>query len=186
MGVKFRKSINLGSGTRVNLSRKGVGVSVGNKYVRTTKKAGGGSYSTFTAPGTGLSYRSKESSTKKGSSSAKRNYSSSNYSSSGITGGSSCYSYEVDPVIECKRQILQLKSELEKKEKKIQGCKLAIILAIIMQVLLCALIITIPLAFIYQMVKKKNRADIELLELDVLELKINIQRIEDELKELTN
>lgn len=185
MGVKFRKSINLGSGTRVNLSKKGVGVSVGNKYVRTTKKAGGGSYSTFTAPGTGLSYRSKESSTKKGSSSAKREYSSSNYSS-GITGSSSYYSYEVDPVIECKRQILQLKSELEHKEKQIESLKLEMFIIPILQFFLCVFIITIPIALIYQGVKKKHRATIELLELDVLEIKINIKRIEDELEELTN
>lgn len=186
MGVKFRKSVNLGSGVRVNLSKKGVGVSVGNKYMRATKKAGGGSYSTFTAPGTGVSYRSKESSTKKGSSSAKREYSSSNYSS-GITGSSSFYhSSGIDPVIDCKRTILKLKSELDRKEIQIKNLKITIMMIPILQFLLCVFVVTIPIAFLYQMVKKKHRDTIELLELDVLELKIQIKRIQDELEEMIN
>ena len=187
MGVKFRKSVKLGSGVRVNLSKRGVGISAGNKYIRATKRAGGGTYATFTAPGTGLSYRTKETYAKKSSSSAKRKYSSSNsYSKVTRSSSSSCYSVEGDPIIDCKRMIIKLKSELEHKEKKIESCKLSIILATILQVLLCTLIITIPLAFIYQMVKKKKRTDIELLELDVLELKIKIKRLEDELEDLIN
>ena len=42
MGIRFYKSINLGGGTRVNLSKSGVGFSWGTKGFRMTKKAGGG------------------------------------------------------------------------------------------------------------------------------------------------
>ena len=56
MGFRIRKSINLGSGVRVNLSKKGVGYSVGTKGYRLTKKAGGGIRSTTSIPGTGISY----------------------------------------------------------------------------------------------------------------------------------
>ena len=55
MGVRFRKSINLG-GLRVNLSKSGIGYSVGGKGFRYTKKAGGGTRTTAFIPGTGVSY----------------------------------------------------------------------------------------------------------------------------------
>ena len=56
MGFRFRKSINLGGGFRVNLSKSGVGYSFGSKGFRYTKKAGGGTRTTASIPGTGLSY----------------------------------------------------------------------------------------------------------------------------------
>lgn len=56
MGLRFRKSIKLGGGARLNLSKSGVGFSVGTKGARVTKKAGGGTRTTISAPGTGLSY----------------------------------------------------------------------------------------------------------------------------------
>lgn len=56
MGLRFRKSIKLGGGTRLNLSKSGVGFSFGTKGARITKKAGGGTRTTISAPGTGLSY----------------------------------------------------------------------------------------------------------------------------------
>ena len=56
MGFRFRKSINLGGGFRVNLSKSGVGYSWGIKGVRFTRTAKGRSRSTFSVPGTGLSY----------------------------------------------------------------------------------------------------------------------------------
>lgn len=69
MGFRFRKSINLGGGFRINLSKSGVGYSWGTKGVRFTKKASGGSRSTYSIPGTGISHVSDS---KKHKSAAKR------------------------------------------------------------------------------------------------------------------
>ena len=55
MGFRFRKSVNIG-GFRINFSKSGVGYSVGGKGFRYTKKANGGHRSTFSVPGTGISY----------------------------------------------------------------------------------------------------------------------------------
>lgn len=55
MGGRFRKSVKLG-GARINLSKSGIGYSVGGKGYRVTKKAGGGYRTTASVPGTGLSY----------------------------------------------------------------------------------------------------------------------------------
>ena len=56
MGLRFRKHINLGGGARINFSKSGIGYSFGTKGVRFTKKAGGGTRSTYSIPGTGISY----------------------------------------------------------------------------------------------------------------------------------
>ena len=56
MGLRFRKSINLGGGFRVNLSKSGVGYSWGTKGLRVTKTAKGKSRVTASIPGTGISY----------------------------------------------------------------------------------------------------------------------------------
>lgn len=56
MGFRFRKSINLGGGFRVNLSKSGVGYSWGTKGVRFTKTAKGKRRTTLSIPGTGISY----------------------------------------------------------------------------------------------------------------------------------
>lgn len=55
MGMRFKKSINFG-GARLNISKSGVGGSVGGKGFRYTKKANGGTRTTANVPGTGLSY----------------------------------------------------------------------------------------------------------------------------------
>lgn len=55
MGVRFRKSYNHGP-FRLNLSKSGIGWSIGTKGVRFTKKANGGYRSTVSVPGTGISY----------------------------------------------------------------------------------------------------------------------------------
>ena len=55
MGTRFRKSINFGP-LRVNISKSGVGYSVGNKYARITHTADGKKRTTLNIPGTGLSY----------------------------------------------------------------------------------------------------------------------------------
>lgn len=64
MGFRFRKSFGAGP-FRVNLSKSGVGWSVGGKGFRYTKKATGGTRTTLSLPRTGVSYVS-ETSKKKG------------------------------------------------------------------------------------------------------------------------
>lgn len=56
MGFRFRKSINLGGGFKVNLSKSGIGYSWGTKDVRYTKTAKGKKRTTLSIPGTGISY----------------------------------------------------------------------------------------------------------------------------------
>ena len=56
MGLRFRKSIKLGGGARINLSKSGVGFSLGTKGARLTQKSSGGTRSTLSIPGTGISY----------------------------------------------------------------------------------------------------------------------------------
>lgn len=55
MGARFRKSKNFGP-FRVNISKSGIGYSVGNKYARITHTADGKKRTTLNMPGTGLSY----------------------------------------------------------------------------------------------------------------------------------
>ena len=56
MGWSFRKSARLGP-FRVNLSKSGVGYSVGGRGFRVGTNAKGQRYSTFSIPGTGLRYQ---------------------------------------------------------------------------------------------------------------------------------
>ena len=58
MGYRYRKSFKLGP-FRINLSKSGVGWSVGNKYARYTRKANGGTRITTTLPGTGISLQNR-------------------------------------------------------------------------------------------------------------------------------
>lgn len=55
MGFRFRKSTKIGP-FRLNFSKSGVGWSVGGKGFRYTKKANGGTRTTLSVPGTGISY----------------------------------------------------------------------------------------------------------------------------------
>ncbi len=55
MGFRYRKSIRLGSGVRLNLSKRGVGISFGVKGFRVSSGPTGGRV-TVSIPGTGLSY----------------------------------------------------------------------------------------------------------------------------------
>jgi hypothetical protein len=55
MGIRFHKSINMGP-LRINLSKSGIGYSVGTKGFRVTKKANGGTRTTIGIPGSGISY----------------------------------------------------------------------------------------------------------------------------------
>ena len=56
MGWSYRKSLDLGP-FRVNLSKSGIGYSVGAKDFRVGVNAKGRRYESVTVPGTGLSYR---------------------------------------------------------------------------------------------------------------------------------
>ena len=56
MGFYYRKSVSLGP-FRVNVSKTGVGYSVGGRGFRTGVSAKGKRYSTFSIPGTGVGYR---------------------------------------------------------------------------------------------------------------------------------
>lgn len=56
MGWRYRKSINLGGGFRINLSKSGIGYSWGVKGFRVTKTASGRTRTTYSIPGTGISY----------------------------------------------------------------------------------------------------------------------------------
>ena len=68
MGFRFRKSINLGGGFKINLSKSGVGYSWGTKGFRYTRKSTGGSRTTASIYGTGLSWVSETGKKKKRSS----------------------------------------------------------------------------------------------------------------------
>ena len=56
MGFYYRKSVNLGP-FRVNVSKSGMGYSLGGRGFRTGISAVGRPYSTFSLPGTGVGYR---------------------------------------------------------------------------------------------------------------------------------
>ncbi|MSU32178.1 MAG: DUF4236 domain-containing protein [Pedosphaera sp.] len=56
MGFTYRKSLNVGP-FRVNLSKSGVGYSVGGRGFRTGTTARGRRYTSFSIPGTGVGYR---------------------------------------------------------------------------------------------------------------------------------
>lgn len=57
MGFRFRKSIQIVPGVRVNVSRSGIGYSAGVKGARITKHANGRVSRTLSVPGTGLSHQ---------------------------------------------------------------------------------------------------------------------------------
>ncbi|HBG2428214.1 TPA: DUF4236 domain-containing protein [Clostridioides difficile] len=56
MGFNFRKSINLGGGLKLNLSKKSVGISAGVKGARVSVNSKGRKSATLSIPGTGISY----------------------------------------------------------------------------------------------------------------------------------
>ncbi|AII10611.1 MULTISPECIES: DUF4236 domain-containing protein [Rhodococcus] len=57
MGFRIRKSIQIVPGVRMNVSRSGIGYSVGGKGVRVTKHANGRVSRTVSIPGTGISHQ---------------------------------------------------------------------------------------------------------------------------------
>lgn len=56
MGFRYRKSIKLGGGFRINISKSGIGYSWGVKGYRVTKTAKGTTRRTTSIPGTGISF----------------------------------------------------------------------------------------------------------------------------------
>lgn len=56
MGFKFRKSINLGNGVRLNIGKSSIGISAGTKGFRVSTNTKGQSRTTVSIPGTGISY----------------------------------------------------------------------------------------------------------------------------------
>lgn len=72
MGIRFRKSVKIAPGVKLNIGKKSVGVSVGSKYGGFSVNSKTGTRVRASLPGTGLSYSSKvggntsESSTEKG------------------------------------------------------------------------------------------------------------------------
>jgi len=62
MGMRYRKSINLGGGVRLNLNKKSIGVSAGSKHLRYTVNSAGRRTSSVGVPGTGVSWRQTSSS----------------------------------------------------------------------------------------------------------------------------
>lgn len=59
--MRYRKSVNLGGGVRLNLNKKSVSVSAGVEGARVTVNSKGRRTTTLSAPGTGLSYRATSS-----------------------------------------------------------------------------------------------------------------------------
>lgn len=59
MGMKFRKSIKIAPGVKVNLGKKSVGMSIGGKYGGMSINSKTGAKARVSAPGTGLSYTTK-------------------------------------------------------------------------------------------------------------------------------
>jgi Protein of unknown function (DUF4236) len=58
MPARFRKSINLGGGVKLNLNKKSVSLSAGTRGARYTVSSSGQRTSSVGIPGTGVSYRS--------------------------------------------------------------------------------------------------------------------------------
>ena len=56
MGLRFRKSINIGKFLRINFSKSGIGYSVGVPGARLSRSAKGDTKTTYSIPGTGISY----------------------------------------------------------------------------------------------------------------------------------
>ncbi len=62
MGLRFRRSLKIAPGIRLNFSRSGVGFSLGGRGYTITASSRGSAFQTFSLPGTGLSYRVESSS----------------------------------------------------------------------------------------------------------------------------
>lgn len=59
MSMRFRKSLKILPGVKVNLGKKSVGLSLGNKYGGVTVNSGSGVHTRTSLPGTGISFIDK-------------------------------------------------------------------------------------------------------------------------------
>lgn len=59
MSTRFRKSVSLGKGVKLNISKSSVGVSLGGKHGGVSLNSKNGARAHVSAPGTGLSYSQK-------------------------------------------------------------------------------------------------------------------------------
>jgi len=59
MGWRFRRSIGIGPGTRLNIGSKSVGISTGRSGLRISTNSRTGTHGSVGIPGTGLSYRQR-------------------------------------------------------------------------------------------------------------------------------
>ena len=59
MGLKFRKSIKIAPGVKLNLGKKSAGISIGGKHGGISYNTRTGTRARVSAPGTGLSYSTK-------------------------------------------------------------------------------------------------------------------------------
>ena len=59
MGFRFRKSIKIAPGVKLNLGKKSTGISVGNKFGGVSINTKTGVTTRVSAPGTGMSYTSR-------------------------------------------------------------------------------------------------------------------------------
>lgn len=71
MGLRFRKSIKLGNGVKLNIGKKSVSMSVGGKGARYTVNSSGQRTKSVGIPGTGLSYTTTSGGRKKSRSKSK-------------------------------------------------------------------------------------------------------------------
>ena len=65
MGLRFHKKIKILPGVDLNLSKSGIGVSVGPKGAKVSVNSKGDVYTNVSIPGTGISYREKVNKKKK-------------------------------------------------------------------------------------------------------------------------
>lgn len=72
MGLRFRKSISLGGGVKLNISKKSVGISAGVKGARVSVNSKGRKTTSVGIPGTGVSYVTTSNISKKNNSNNKR------------------------------------------------------------------------------------------------------------------
>ena len=84
MGFRFRKSISIGKGLRLNLNKKSIGFSVGTKGMRFSINSKGRRTANVGIPGTGLYY------TKTNNSSSSRHQSVTNNNTSTVPNNETC------------------------------------------------------------------------------------------------
>ena len=68
MGLRFRKSIKIAPGVKLNLGKKSTGISIGGKYGGVSLNSKTGARARVSAPGTGMSYSTKIGGSSSGSS----------------------------------------------------------------------------------------------------------------------